>query len=267
MASNMSRTTDNITIVIRPEPDSPQLPYELSQHLSRETWDFRMRQIRALCLHYSKPMFERAWFIVSTIVTFVVPMVLYPVIFDAVTPKSVRDQFNQSFNNGFNPNGTRIDSQRIDDEISQYYFKARGITLAIFVGIVLLFWGPLIFWKRLGTFRANAMTRRWLTEDSSRGATFVPKWVVRTPGVFTITGRVMVTTPPGAQPSLFRQDAHLPPYLLQPAQNGAPPGGYFYPNGAPMYQAPQGPPPFDSRGAQPMLVDEKYPQDFHDVKV
>jgi len=279
MATDLSRTTGNIVIMIGREPDSPPLPYELQGHVSTETWEFRMRQVRRLCAQFSKPLFERVWFFGAAVLTFVLPLVLYRLIFNAITPLAVRQNLENAnnFNNAFNQTSA-IAAERA---IEPFFFKARAIVLGVFVGVVLLSWGPLLAWKRVGAMRANAMTRRWKEEDSSRGAEFVPAWQVKPPGIFTTTGRVLVTFPQiysNAQQSHFHPNAQLPPYLVQPSQNGgAPAGGYFYNagNGGQMYMPPpnaQGyypgsAPNRGGGGRSPMLVDEKYRDDFDDVKV
>lgn len=281
MATNMSRGAGNIVIVVR-DSDSPPLPYELQNHVSTETWDFRMRQVRRLCNQYSKPMLERIWFTIAFLTTFILPIALYNVIFNAITPASVRSGFDASFGNF---NGTRPDGHFNNNEIAKYYLEARGILLGVFVGLVLVFWGPLVAWKRIGSIKANAMTNRWKAEDASRGSSgFIPAWRIRTPGVFSILGRVFITTPQvytAPQMSFFAPGAtgNLPAYIIQPAQNGAPAGGYFYNpgNGGQMYMPP---PPMGApgtgytgqrsespEGERPMLVDEKYREHFDDVKV
>jgi len=275
MANDLSRTTGNIVILIGREPDSPPLPYELQGHVSSETWEFRMRQVRRLCDQFSKPIFERIWFCLAAVLTFVTPLVLYPVIFNAITPLNLRQNLDNSdtgFNNSFNQfNQTNIIAA--ERAIQPFFFKARAIVLGVFIGIILIAWGPLVAWKRVGVMRANAMTRRWKEEDSSRGADFVPAWKVTPAGVFTTVGRVYVTFPQiYSQQSLFHPNAQLPPYLVQPSQNGgAPAGGYFYNsgNGGQMYQPGNGGyvPPRTAGGRSPMLVDEKYREDFDEVKV
>lgn len=281
MAANMSRGVGNIVIVVR-DSDAPPLPYELQNHVSSETWDFRMRQVRRLCNQYSKPLLERIWFTIAFLATLVLPVALYSVIFNAITPASVRSGFDNSFDRN---NNNRIDGH--NDEIAKYYFEARGILLGVFVGLVLVFWGPLVAWKRIGSAKANAMTNRWKAEDATRGQSadgFVPSWRIKTPGVFTVVGRVFISTPQvyaAPQMSFFAPGAAggLPPYIIQPAQNGVPAGGYFYNpgNGGQMYMPPPpvgppgagypGPRSESPEGERPMLVDEKYREHFDDVKV
>jgi len=263
MSSSTTRTTDQIVIIVRREPESLPLPYELNGYVAPETWEFRFRQINALCSQYSKPLLERVWFLVSLLVTLILPMVLYPVIFNAITPKNIRDAFDRDTSDTPQQGSNRFDGNA-EEAISKYILEARGIIFGVFVGVVLVFWGPLILWKRIGTIRANAMTRQWAVQDGLGGASFVPRWTVRTPGVFTITGRVTISTPPNVPPSLFHPQAYIPPYLMQQAnQNG---GGYhFYPapneNGAvPTYMPP---PP----GVYMTGDDEKRREDFEDVKV
>lgn len=108
--------------------------------------------------------------------------------------------------------------------------------------------------------------------------------------MLTVVGRVLISTPPTSksQRSSFSASAsgELPAYLLQPAQNGAAPAGYFHNpgNGGQIWISPPmgyhshnpnadagvhggyGDEKAGSR-AMPMMVDEKYRTGFDEVRV
>jgi len=271
MAANAIRNADSsISLTIRSKPENIPLPFEFRGIISPEKWDYRIMQINTLCAKYSRPLFERIWFVFSLIACIVVPAVLNRVIFDAITPKALRDAFDRDTGDSNDPPSNRFDGDS-DRSISKYIFETRMITFAIFLGVSIVLWTPFAIWKRIGFMRARAMTTRWAVEDGTAGASFIPRWTITTPGVFNINGTVVITTPPNVPPTFFNSNAYLPPYITnagasmawaqQPPQqvpynpadqngNGAAPG-YFPSEGAKEN-------PFD---------DEKRARDFEDVKV
>jgi len=218
----------NITLHVSQAHEMPPLPYELSGLIAHETWEQRTQVIKGMCARFSRPLFERVWFIVAMISTLVLPFPLYRLIFNAVfDPKR--------------PNET--------------FFEARAAGFGIFIGVLVVFWAPLAFWKWMGASRMRAQLRQWETYDRANASgRFVPEWKVEMPGIFSIVGRVTITTPPSVTPTTFHQGAYLPPYINAPAymQNGP---------------APQGPMPgtFAYNGGAPGYSDEK--SGFHDVNL
>lgn len=280
MASNTSRNADStIQIVIHRSPENIPVPFELRGVIAPEKWDFRIMQINTLCAQYAKPLFERIWFIFATLACIIVPAALNRVIFDAITPKALRDAFDRDHGNSDEFRSNRFDGNS-DDAIFKYVMRTRLITTAIFIGLVLVLWTPFAIWKRIGYMRARAMTTRWAVEDGTTGASFIPKWTIKTPGVFNINGTVTVGTPPNVPPTLFNPQAYLPPYILAPGQQQPFPAGWSeaqpqaqipynpaFPGGGPMTGVPpmhaygkEGENPFDSS-------DEKRRQEYEEVKV
>jgi len=49
--------------VVRRRPENIPVPYELRDYISPDKWDSRIMQIKMLCTKYSKPIFERIWFV------------------------------------------------------------------------------------------------------------------------------------------------------------------------------------------------------------
>jgi len=209
-----SRNADSsIKIIIRRKPENIPVPYELREGVSPEKWDFRIMQINSLCAKYSKPLFERIWFVFATLAIIIVPAVLNRVIFNAITPKALRDAFDRDNGDSNDDASNRFDGQS-HDAIHKYIIETRLINIAIFIALHLVLWTPYVIWKRIGTMRARKMTNQWAVEDQSMAASFVPKWSIVTPGVFNINGSVTITTPPSVVPTLFNPNVYLPPYIL-----------------------------------------------------
>jgi hypothetical protein len=158
MSTNAQRTPENIVVTIKKAFDAPPLPFELHGHIAPETWNFRFHQSHILCNQYSKPFFERIWLLISIIVTLVLPIVLNSVVFNAITPKPLRDAIDRQISDN-GPPSNRFDGN-VDNAIGKHQLETRGIIFAVLIGVFLVFWLPLIVWKALGTIRANAMTRR-----------------------------------------------------------------------------------------------------------
>jgi len=246
MATNTYRNADStITFVVRRRPENIPVPYELRDHFSPDKWDSRIIQIKMLCAKYSKPIFERIWFVLAFLACAIIPVALYHVIFLAITPKSLRDAFDRDRGMSDRPPSNRFDG-RAGDQIEKYMFDTRLITFAIFIGLLIVLWTPYFIWKRIGCVRARALTTRWAVEDGRSGASFIPRWTIKTPGVFTDDGVVIVTTPPNAAPTLFAPNAHLPPYILQVGQQA---GGMPWTQQPQQWQQPP-PVPYNPAGPQ-----------------
>ncbi|CAE6466936.1 unnamed protein product [Rhizoctonia solani] len=196
------RTADgSITLIVSDAHVMPPLPYELSGLVAHDVWDHRTQTIKELCARFSKPMYERIWFFIAMIATLALPLPLYRLVFNAV-----------------------FDEKRVN----QTFYPARAAGFAIFMGVILVFWAPLAFWKWFGIARMRKHIRQWDTQDrSNANGRFVPEWKVEMPGIFSINGRVTISTPPSVAPSQFHTGAHLPPYINAPAY--AP-----YPNQGPI---------------------------------
>jgi len=212
------RTADgNITLIVGKAHEMPPLPYELSGLIAHETWDQRTRTIKGMCARFSKPLFERVIFIVAMILTLALPFPLYNLVFNAV-----------------------FDPRRPNDT----FFQARAAGFGVFVAVVLFCWAPLAVWKWIGAARMRAQLRQWETNDRANASgRFVPEWKVEMPGIFSINGRVTITTPPSVAPTSFSAGAYLPPYINAPAYmhavpappQGPMPGTLAYNGGGPGY--------------------------------
>lgn len=194
-----------ITLHVSKAHEMPPLPYELYGLMGHDQWDQRTMTIKAMCDRFSKPVFERAWFLLAMISTLVLPFPLYRVIFNAV----------------FDPN-------RPDET----FYEARAAGFGIFVMVLVIFWVPLAVWKWIGVAKMRGQLRQWETYDRANASgRFVPEWKVEMPGIFSIVGRVTITTPPSVAPTTFSTGAYLPPYINAPAYMPAPPQGPVAYNG------------------------------------
>ncbi len=92
------------------------------------------------------------------------------------------------------------------------FYNARAISFGIFIGMIALFYLPIIVWKWIGRRRMTVLLNRWAYNDENmRGTmTFMPRWTVQMPSIFKSTTIVRITTPPGARPSVFQQGAYVP---------------------------------------------------------
>lgn len=87
----------------------------------------------------------------------IVPAALNHVIFNAITPKSLRDAFDRDTGRSTGSASNRFDGTS-EDQIIRYIIDARWITFGIFVGLMLVLWTPFVLWKRLVSFRAMLVT-------------------------------------------------------------------------------------------------------------
>ena len=104
------------------------VPFELRDHILPDDWHARMTAIRDLAFRFYMPIFERIWLFVATFATLVLPFALYSVIYNSMT-------------SGLN--------LRTDPDAANKIFKARIISFALFVGTLLVFWGPMVIWKMI----------------------------------------------------------------------------------------------------------------------
>lgn len=80
--------------------------------------------------------------------TIIVPAALNRVIFDAITPKALRDAFDRDNGNSHDLASNRFDGNS-DQAIDKYIVETRLINLAIFIGLFMVLWTPFVLWKRI----------------------------------------------------------------------------------------------------------------------
>ncbi|THH21013.1 hypothetical protein EW146_g446, partial [Bondarzewia mesenterica] len=203
--------------------------------VSPDAWATRIPSLIRLVSRYSYPIFEGCWMLAAFVASIAIPAAVNPFIFDA------------------------MDKDRIDG--NGPIFQARAISFALFVGVLIFFYVPLIVWKVFGQSRANALVKHWAEEDlRMKGpSVFIPTWKVSMPGVFTMNCKLKVSLPPNEKATYFHPAAYLPSWINGPADAQAAPA--YYP-GSYQNLGPGMPP---NVGNVPLYSDEKHP--FDDVKV
>ncbi|PVG02422.1 hypothetical protein CPB86DRAFT_804701 [Serendipita vermifera] len=197
-----------VTILLKKNEPLPPLPYELQNVYPTETWTTRVQLAAKTCKQWSRPIMERIYFFCVIAILFIVPWVITSVVLMRIY-------------------GTGRDG-RVPPE---KFFEYRAAGMGIFIGVFLLFWGPLIFWKILGRRRLRALERQWLELDrATGGGGFLPRWKLSKPGIFSSNAAIQVTLP--SVPvviSVFHPNAPLPPYI-NPAPSDHQTYGYGYSN-------------------------------------
>ncbi|KAF7288690.1 TRAPP complex subunit [Mycena chlorophos] len=189
-----TRTLDN-TIVLYLSPNQPTVPTpaELKEELKDEVWVSRVQQLTTTAARFNKLWFERIWLLAGILAIFIVPVVVYPII------------ANKLFGNE-------------DDVTSRQIFEARGISFALFFGLVLFVFVPLAIFKFLGQQQVNALLRKWEQEDKAKhGNVPMSKWTVQSPGVFRSSTILRVQLPAGRSLSVsnFTYGAYMPSFIGQ----------------------------------------------------
>jgi len=209
--ASTQRDQDKVAVYLMASQPVPEtVPLELQDSVTQGQWNNRLNEIKRLAFQFYKPLFERIWIVASFLVLLVVPMALYNIIFKVLTKNS--------------DSNDRVQNARA-------FYNARSISFAIFLGLVALFWLPILAWKALGRRRMTVLLNRWAFNDEKlRGAsTFIPRWTVQMPSVFRSTAVVHVTIPPGSRPSVFHHDAYIPGFVNAPRDQAV--GAYYYPYG------------------------------------
>jgi hypothetical protein len=232
-----SRTSNEIVLYLSPNHPTPStVPYELQNYISDDQWVVRVPAITKTAAKYSKPMFERIWMLMTAIAMFILPALVYRVIIGS-------------------SGGLRFG----DEAALRRLHLAKVVSTSMFIGVALLLFTPLIFWKFVGRRRVASMLQKWAAADRARmGANaFIPAWRVKTPGVFRDSIVLSIQLPADQVPSSFHPDAYLPSYINGPTDSSVPPSYQQDVKGGAGYST--------TFGAVPLYGDEK--RGFHDVQV
>lgn len=73
-----------------------------------------------------------------------------------------------------------------NDPSNEHFYEARAISFAIFLGVALFFWVPILVWKGIGKAQMKRVLASYEKYDQmmKRHATFIPKWEATTPSLF-----------------------------------------------------------------------------------
>ncbi|KAJ7346682.1 hypothetical protein DFH08DRAFT_869028 [Mycena albidolilacea] len=207
----------------RPAPVS--VPIELREEITPDAWSGRLAQITQTASRYHKPMFERIWAVVSILAILIVPLALFRVILKAM-------HFE-------------------DEHTVAHVYEARGISFAIFVGMIIFFLLPIAVWKYIGQRQVNALLKVWeKTDQKGRGSIPMSTWKVKTPGLIRSNIVLTIQLPPGAAVTSFHVNAYLPSGLINPPADID--ANYYYP-----YKSEPGLPRMSVIGNVPLFTDEK----------
>ncbi|KDQ57511.1 hypothetical protein JAAARDRAFT_35225 [Jaapia argillacea MUCL 33604] len=192
------RTVDSIVLFLSPSQPPPPVPLELTNYVSASAWAVRLPNIVHVASQYYKPTLEKMWLLLGFISMFVVPLTLNHMIYQAI--------------------------DRDGDPDINYTLKARAIGFGIFVGIIPLFFLPIVIWKYIGARRVRTMLQDWAKEDRVlRGPTVsLPVWKVKTPGVFRPSIVLTITVPRERPPTTFHPDVYMPTYINAPLDDYTP---------------------------------------------
>ncbi|KAJ7072276.1 hypothetical protein C8F01DRAFT_1361670 [Mycena amicta] len=206
-------------------PTQPILPVpsEIREEISDEAWGGRTQMLTSTASRFNKVWLERIWLLVGICSIFIVPVVLFPVILNALHVR--------------------------DDVTASHVFEARGIAFALFVALLALFFVPIAVWKFIGQQHVNALLKKWAQEDAARHGGPLSTWTVKTPGVFRSSTILRIQLPAGKAVSAFTFGAYLPSYVGAAADTDA---NYFYP-----YKPAPGLPRMSVVGNVPLFNDEK----------
>ncbi|KAK7472825.1 hypothetical protein VKT23_000932 [Stygiomarasmius scandens] len=228
------RDTSDIILYLSANQPVPPVPFELQSQFPPAVWSMRLNSLTDASKAFSKPLFERAWALVGFLSMIIIPSVLYHVIYSSM---HIRDQSG------------RVIFDRV--------VEARLITMAIFVGVILLFILPVAVWKFIGYRKLKHTTDQWVKSDRMNYGQNAVTWKVKTPGIFRDRLILIVKLPTSQPPSSFHPNAYLPSYIAQPTDADA---SYYYP-----YKSEPGLPRMSVVGNVPLYLDEK--KGFQDVKV
>ncbi|KAK7053335.1 Arginine N-methyltransferase 2 [Paramarasmius palmivorus] len=226
--SGTRRNANEIVLHLSPTQAPPStVPFEIQNQITIATWEVRIGSILAASARYSKPWFERIWFIIALASLIIVPVALQPLIYKTIV---ARDQ------EGF--------------VTPQSLAEANAILFGVFLGTLLLFLIPISVWKFIGHRQLSGLVQRWTKADQVEfGKNVACSWTVKSPGMFRDGTILMIGLPASATPSSFHPNAYLPSYVNGPVDADA---SYYYP-----YKAEPGLPRMSVVGNIPLYVDEK----------
>ncbi|KAN0128746.1 hypothetical protein V8E53_013467 [Lactarius tabidus] len=188
-----TRTAGQVVLFLNPKEQEPLLPYELHEHVTADEWATRVHQLIYMGSRYNKPLLEGIWLVVMFICAFAILLGLNSKIFDA-----------------------------LDKNTGNAIYQTQWVSIAILIGIVLVFFVPLVIWKCIGQARLNQLIKHWEAEDARSRApgTFVPVWKATLSPLRPYT-RLVVTTPLVQMQSPFHPAAYMPSWINGPADPGS----------------------------------------------
>ncbi|KAH9930377.1 hypothetical protein B0H21DRAFT_761553 [Amylocystis lapponica] len=199
------------------EPPPDAAPYQIQSYITPEAWQARMRAVLRKGSRYCRPAFDYAWLLISFLAGLIVPIVIYFVALNAL-PKGKPNTDDDFWPYGWDDDGR--------------YWKARMISVATLVAIVLVTFLPMLGWKLYGKKRVNSMLQKFEVEDRAvrePGAP-VPTYRISMPGIGSSALNLVITVPHKPITASFQPGVQLPPYVVNPPADPAATGAYTYHN-------------------------------------
>lgn len=241
------------SFVLRYTPnEEPNLdvPYELKSFFKEDVWAARIPAITRAASRYYKKGIEWVWLIVSFAALLGVPIAIYYVALHNLPEDA--------------------DDKKDDDDDHDHWWhwhgfdrvwKARLISLAVWVALMLLVFVPMHLWKKKGKTEVNMMIQKWEAEDRAvlpPGAPY-PTLKMKMPGVISKNIKIAVSVPAGPAPSMYQPGSQVPPYLANPPSD--PEAANYYQQPPQMQQQQptggQWGPPSAGYGARPSYNSEQ----------
>ncbi|KAJ3790791.1 hypothetical protein GGU11DRAFT_714891 [Lentinula aff. detonsa] len=221
------KNSSDIVLYLSTKQPNPPVPFELQDQITPAVWSTRLSTLANTAQRYCKPWFERVWIVTGILASFILPVVLYNVIYHHMNVVSA--------------DGT-VDFARLAE--------SRMITFALFLGAFLFFLVPIAIWKYIGRKQVNRLVNQWNGADKMNyGRHAASTWKAQSPGVFRDSTILTISLPPSMQPTSFHPNAYLPSYINGPVDSDA---NYYYP-----YKPEPGLPRMSVVGNVPLYVDEK----------
>jgi len=141
-----------------------------------------------------------AWGILTFIATLAVPIAMYYVALRVLPHASDDVKFD------YWPYGWD-DASRI--------WKARGISIGAFFGVLILMWVPMLLWKLHGKSQVNKMLQRFENEDRAvRPNVPLPTYRIAMPAIGGSALVLTVTVPGAPAPTSFQASSQPPTYVV-----------------------------------------------------
>ncbi|KAJ4483368.1 hypothetical protein J3R30DRAFT_3448017 [Lentinula aciculospora] len=221
------RNVSDIVLYLSTKQPNPPVPFEIRDQITPAIWSTRLTALAITAQRYSKPWFERIWTVTGILASLVLPAVLYNVIYNHMNVR--------------NADGI-VDFARLSE--------SRMITFALFIGVFLFFFTPIVIWKFIGRTQVNKLVKQWNGADRMNyGQHAASSWQAKSPGVFRDSTILTISLPASMKPTSFHPNAYLPSYINGPVDLEA---NYYYP-----YRPEPGLPRMSVVGNVPLYVDEK----------
>jgi len=195
------------TLCLRFAPhDTPEtaVPYELRNYYTRDVWGSRVPAVIRKASRYYKQNLEYSWLLLFIASSIAVPIAIYYVCVDRL-PLSQAEQL------AITSGGYRWWSAGFDR-----FWKARLTSFSSWFAIALVFYGPILLWKRAGRSSVNKMLQKWENEDQAArpSSSEIPHWHLGYIGIFGSTIRLNITYQLIAPLSLYQPGANIPSFLV-----------------------------------------------------